>query len=135
MPKTKITKEKINISLDKELVQRLRNSRIKASSLINNLLWKHYSQVLTLQSQLAHNPEVDGSNTSFAMNFMPNIHTAVESELCSSSHILQGGCRTIFDARSKIFDFFRSSVLGTEFQIRSFLFFNFIKYINSRIDN
>ena len=67
MPKTKQSKEKILISLDKELVKRLRNTKIKASTLINGLLWKHYSQIPHHQSFEAHNPEVSGSNPLFAI--------------------------------------------------------------------
>ncbi|MCB9370238.1 hypothetical protein H6501_01435 [Candidatus Woesearchaeota archaeon] len=66
MPKTKQAKEKILISLDKELVKRLRNGKIRASIVINGLLWKHYSQIPYPSSFEAHNPEVVGSNPSSA---------------------------------------------------------------------
>jgi hypothetical protein len=48
MPKTKQSKEKIHISLDKELVKRLKKGKNKPPRIINELLWKHYSQVPTL---------------------------------------------------------------------------------------
>ncbi|MCA9459144.1 MAG: hypothetical protein KC550_01190, partial [Nanoarchaeota archaeon] len=44
-------KEKITITLDKELVNRLKSSNTKISTLINHLLYKHYSQVSLPQSQ------------------------------------------------------------------------------------
>ncbi len=66
MPKLKKSKEKLHISLDVELVKRLRNSKIKASTLINGLLWKHFSPISHLPSFEAHNPEVGGSNPPFA---------------------------------------------------------------------
>lgn len=44
MPKVVKTKEKIMIFLDIDLVKRLIGTKIKASQLINGLLWKHYSQ-------------------------------------------------------------------------------------------
>jgi len=62
MEKRKITKEKVLISLDKELVNRLRRSKTKTSTLINSLLWKHYSPPSSLQSEMPYKAKIPSSS-------------------------------------------------------------------------
>jgi len=49
----KVTKERVNITLDKEIVKRLKRSKSKTSTLINHLLYKHFSLVPQASSREA----------------------------------------------------------------------------------
>ena len=62
MPKTKITKKKVTITLDNEIVNKLNKSKLKSSTLIIHLLYKHFSQDSIHLSQNAFRAEDLGSN-------------------------------------------------------------------------
>lgn len=41
MPRTKITKKMLNVTIDNQLYSRLKRNRVKVSTLINHLLWQY----------------------------------------------------------------------------------------------
>jgi hypothetical protein len=67
MGRKKEDKVRINISLDRKILNSLKDRRIKPSVVINNLLKNHLSLYSNFLSQNFHNPEVVGSNPTFAI--------------------------------------------------------------------
>ena len=56
MPRTKISKKKVTLTLDRNMLSRLKKSNINVSGFINHLLYKHYSQISKPQSHALITP-------------------------------------------------------------------------------
>ncbi len=62
MPKTKISKKKVLVSIDIEIAKLLKKSNLKTSKLVNELLWKHFSHISNRYSPKSDNRVVPSSN-------------------------------------------------------------------------
>lgn len=67
MANTTNKKKRVLVTLDENIVNTLKQSNIKVSTLINNLLIRHLSLNSKPLSLTSHNPEVSGSNPLFVI--------------------------------------------------------------------